>query len=58
MGKLNYIDKDRIGIFGWSYGGYMSSLCISKGADIFNSAIAVALLLTGDFMTIFILKDL
>ena len=42
MGKLNYIDKDRIGIFGWSYGGYMSSLCISKGADIFNSAIAVA----------------
>ena len=42
MGKLNYIDKDKIGIFGWSYGGYMSSLCISKGADIFNSAIAVA----------------
>ena len=42
MGKLNYIDKDRIGIFGWSYGGYMSSLCISKGADVFNSAIAVA----------------
>ena len=42
MGKLNYIDKDKIGIFGWSYGGYMSSLCISKGADVFNSAIAVA----------------
>jgi dipeptidyl-peptidase-4 len=42
MGKLNYINKDKIGIFGWSYGGYMSSLCISKGADIFNSAIAVA----------------
>jgi dipeptidyl-peptidase-4 len=42
MGKLNYIDKDRIGIFGWSYGGYMSSLCISKGADVFSSAIAVA----------------
>ena len=35
MGKLNYIDKERIGIFGWSYGGYMSSLCISKGADVF-----------------------
>ena len=42
MGKLNYIDKDRIGIFGWSYGGYMSSLCITKGAKVFNSAIAVA----------------
>ena len=42
MGKLNFINKDKIGIFGWSYGGYMSSLCISKGANIFNSAIAVA----------------
>ena len=42
FGNLNYIDKNKIGIFGWSYGGYMSSLCITKGADIFNSAIAVA----------------
>jgi dipeptidyl-peptidase-4 len=42
LGELNYIDKERIGIFGWSYGGYMSSLCITKGADVFNSAIAVA----------------
>jgi dipeptidyl-peptidase-4 len=42
LGGLNYVDKERIGIFGWSYGGYMSSLCITKGADVFNSAIAVA----------------
>lgn len=42
LGKLNYIDASRIGIFGWSYGGYMSSLCITKGADVFKSAIAVA----------------
>lgn len=42
LGGLDYIDKDRIGIFGWSYGGYMSSLCITKGADVFNTAIAVA----------------
>jgi dipeptidyl-peptidase 4 len=42
FGKLDYIDKDRIGIFGWSYGGYLSSLCITKGADVFSSAIAVA----------------
>ncbi|WP_258541386.1 S9 family peptidase [Parvicella tangerina] len=42
LGNLKYIDKDRIGIFGWSYGGYMSSLCITKGADVFKSAIAVA----------------
>jgi len=40
--KLKYIDEKRIGIQGWSYGGYMSSLCITKGADIFSLAIAVA----------------
>ena len=42
FGKLNYIDDNRIGIQGWSYGGYMSSLAITKGADVFNLAIAVA----------------
>ncbi len=42
MGKQSYVDKERIGIFGWSYGGYMSSLCILKGNDVFKSAIAVA----------------
>lgn len=42
LGKQNYVDKSRIGIFGWSYGGYMSSLCITRGADVFKMAIAVA----------------
>lgn len=42
LGTLPYIDGDRIGIWGWSYGGYMSSLCITKGADVFKMAIAVA----------------
>lgn len=42
LGNLSYVDKNRIGIFGWSYGGYMSSLCILKGNDVFKSAIAVA----------------
>ncbi|MEP6647401.1 MAG: S9 family peptidase, partial [Saprospiraceae bacterium] len=42
LGKLPYADPARIGIFGWSYGGYMSSLCLFKGNDVFNSAIAVA----------------
>ena len=42
FGKLNYIDANRIGIWGWSYGGYMSSLCISKGTDVFKAAIAIA----------------
>jgi dipeptidyl-peptidase-4 len=39
---LPYVDKDRIGVQGWSYGGYMSSLCLLKGADHFKAAIAVA----------------
>jgi dipeptidyl-peptidase-4 len=42
LGKLKYIDEKRIGIWGWSYGGYMSSLAITKGADVFSMAIAVA----------------
>jgi dipeptidyl-peptidase-4 len=37
-----YVDGSRIGIWGWSYGGYMSSLCITKGADVFKMAMAVA----------------
>lgn len=42
LGGLQYVDAERIGIYGWSYGGYMSSLCILKGNDVFKSAIAVA----------------
>ncbi len=40
--NLEYIDKNRIGIQGWSYGGYMSSLAITKGSEYFDLAIAVA----------------
>ena len=42
FGGLPYIDANRIGIQGWSYGGYMSSLAITKGADVFSLAIGVA----------------
>jgi len=42
LGKLPWVDEDRIGIFGWSYGGFMTSLCMTKGADIFDVGIAVA----------------
>ena len=42
LASLPYVDGSRIGIFGWSYGGYMSSLCLLKGADDFKMAIAVA----------------
>lgn len=37
-----WADKDRIGIFGWSFGGTMASTCITKGGTTFKSAVAVA----------------
>lgn len=42
LDKQPYIDGDRIGIQGWSYGGFMASHCITQGADHFKMAIAVA----------------
>ena len=42
LGTLPYVDSRRIGIFGWSYGGYMSTLCMTKGAAYFKTGIAVA----------------
>ncbi|WPO83521.1 S9 family peptidase [Chryseobacterium sp. JJR-5R] len=42
LGNQSYIDKSRIGMFGWSFGGYMTSLAMTKGADVFKAGIAVA----------------
>ncbi len=42
LSKLPFIDKNEIGIWGWSYGGFMSANCLLKGNDIFKMAIAVA----------------
>lgn len=42
LGAMNYIDASRVGIWGWSYGGFMSSNCLLKGNDTFSMAIAVA----------------
>mgnify|MGYP006199751357 FL=1 len=42
IGNYPYVDKSRIGIWGWSYGGFMASNCLLKGADVFKMAIAVA----------------
>ncbi|MFN3137642.1 MAG: S9 family peptidase [Allomuricauda sp.] len=42
LSNLPYIDEDRTGIWGWSYGGFMSTNCLLKGNDIFEMAIAVA----------------
>ena len=42
LSTQTYVDGSRIGIWGWSYGGYMSTLCLAKGSDVFKMAIAVA----------------
>ena len=42
LGKKKFIDADNIGIWGWSYGGFMSTNCLLKGNDVFSTAIAVA----------------
>lgn len=42
LAKMPFVDPARIGIWGWSYGGYMSSLSLMIGNDVFKAAIAVA----------------
>ena len=42
LGSLDFIDESRIGIYGWSYGGFMALNCMTQGADFFNTGIAVA----------------
>lgn len=42
LGELSYVDEERIGIQGWSYGGFMTLLSMTKGADVFSAGISVA----------------
>jgi dipeptidyl-peptidase-4 len=42
LGSLPYVDASRIGIWGWSYGGFMSANCLMQGASVFKAAISVA----------------
>lgn len=42
LGSMEFIDPSRIGIYGWSYGGFMALNCIFKGNDVFKTSIAVA----------------
>ena len=42
LGKLPYIDKDRIGIWGWSFGGYATLMAMTIGNGVFKAGIAVA----------------
>lgn len=42
LDSLSFVDKERIGIWGWSFGGYMVLSCLTKGADYFKVGVAVA----------------
>lgn len=42
LASLDFVESDRIGIWGWSYGGYISSLAMTKGAGVFKMGIAVS----------------
>lgn len=37
-----YIDENRIGIYGWSYGGFLAANCLFEGNDVFKTAVAAA----------------
>ncbi|GFN99846.1 inactive dipeptidyl peptidase 10-like [Plakobranchus ocellatus] len=39
---LHYVDENKMGIFGWSYGGYLSASVLGRGTDVFPCGIAVA----------------
>ncbi|XP_068575720.1 dipeptidyl peptidase 4-like [Cebidichthys violaceus] len=40
--KMGFIDKDRIAIWGWSYGGYVTSMALGSGSGVFKCGMAVA----------------
>jgi len=42
LGRLSYIDPARVGMWGWSYGGFMSLNSIFQHPEVFKAAIAVA----------------
>ena len=42
LGRKPYVDAQRIGIFGWSYGGFIATNALLKGSEIFEAAIAVS----------------
>ena len=42
LATLPYVDKDNIGIWGWSFGGFNTLMCMSNGKSIFKAGVAVA----------------
>ena len=49
LGSLPYVDADRIGIWGWSYGGYMTLMSMSEGRPVFAAGVAVAPVTSWDY---------
>jgi len=41
LASLDFIDEDRVGMYGWSYGGYMALMCLMQGNDVFKMAVSV-----------------
>ena len=42
LGQQAFVDKDRMGIWGWSYGGYMTLMAMTTGEKVFKAGVAVA----------------
>ena len=42
LGSLPFVDKDRIGIWGWSYGGFNTLMSMSEGRGVFRAGVAIA----------------
>lgn len=42
IGNMSFVDKNNIGHWGWSFGGFMSALAITKGSETFSAAVSVA----------------
>jgi dipeptidyl-peptidase-4 len=42
LATLSYVNSKSIAIWGWSYGAFMSSMCLAKGGEVFKAGIAVA----------------
>lgn len=53
LGTLPFVDQDRIGIWGWSYGGYISTLALETGPEVFKAGIAVSPFLWKYYDTIY-----
>ena len=42
LGTLPYVDGSRIGIWGWSFGGYNTLMSMSEGSNVFKAGVAIA----------------